>query len=122
MPEPDEADGVDGADVRHVDYRFLLANERTFLAWIRTALGIIAGGVALDQFVVIEGEQGWVAQLAILTIFLGAVIAVVGTVRWSRADRVMREGRPMARSRGVVVVGLSVAAVAVVVGVLLAVR
>ena len=116
MAEPE------GSAERIVDYRFLLANERTFLAWIRTALGIIAGGVALDQFVVIEGEQGWVAQLAILTIFLGAVIAVVGTVRWSRADRVMRDGRPMARSRGVVIVGLSVAAVAAVVGVLLAVR
>ena len=80
---------------RYVDYRFLLANERTFLAWIRTALGIVAGGVALDQFVVVEGEQGMVAQLAIVTIFLGAVIAVVGTLRWSRADRVMREGLPM---------------------------
>ena len=112
----------EGAEERYVDYRFLLANERTFLAWIRTALGIIAGGVALDQFVVVEGEQGLVAQLAILTIFLGAVIAVVGTVRWSRADRVMRDGRAMTRSRGVIVVGLSVAAVAVVVGVLLAFR
>lgn len=111
-----------GTGEREVDYRFLLANERTFLAWIRTALGIIAGGVALDQFVVIEGEQGLVAPLAILTIFLGAVIAAVGTVRWSRADRVMREGRPMRRSRGVVIVGFSVVAMAVVVGVLLAVR
>lgn len=107
---------------RYVDYRFLLANERTFLAWIRTALGIVAGGVALDQFVVVEGEQGMVAQLAIVTIFLGAVIAVVGTLRWSRADRVMREGLPMGRSRGVVIVGFSVALVAVVVGTLLAVR
>jgi putative membrane protein len=33
------------------DYRFSLANERTFLAWIRTALAILASGVALDQLV-----------------------------------------------------------------------
>ena len=33
------------------DYRFTLANERTFLAWIRTALALIAGGVALVQLV-----------------------------------------------------------------------
>ena len=32
------------------DYRFSLANERTFLAWIRTALALLAGGVLLDQF------------------------------------------------------------------------
>jgi putative membrane protein len=31
------------------DYRFSLANERTFLAWIRTSLGFLAGGVGLDQ-------------------------------------------------------------------------
>ena len=30
------------------DPRFTLANERTFLAWIRTALALIAGGVALE--------------------------------------------------------------------------
>lgn len=37
-----------------VDYRFILANERTFLAWMRTALGLVAGGVALDQFVALD--------------------------------------------------------------------
>jgi len=31
------------------DYRFSLANERTYLAWIRTALGFLAAGVGLDQ-------------------------------------------------------------------------
>lgn len=105
-----------------VDYRFLLANERTFLAWIRTALGIVAGGVALDQFVVVQGGQGLVSRLAVATIVLGAVIAVVGTVRWSRADRFMRENRPMGRSRGVIVVGVSVAVISVVVAILLVFR
>ncbi len=32
------------------DYRFTLANERTFLAWIRTALALMAGAVGVDQF------------------------------------------------------------------------
>jgi putative membrane protein len=38
-------------DMREPDYRFTLANERTFLAWIRTALALIAGGVAVVQLV-----------------------------------------------------------------------
>ncbi len=33
------------------DYRFTLANERTFLAWQRTALGLLAAAVAVVQFV-----------------------------------------------------------------------
>ncbi len=40
------------------DYRFTLANERTFLAWIRTALALIAGGVAVVQFVPQFGVAG----------------------------------------------------------------
>jgi hypothetical protein len=38
-------------DEQEPDYRFTLANERTFLAWIRTALALIAGGVAVAQLV-----------------------------------------------------------------------
>ncbi|WP_143342795.1 YidH family protein, partial [Crossiella equi] len=30
------------------DPRFTLANERTFLAWIRTSLGLMAAGVAVE--------------------------------------------------------------------------
>lgn len=33
------------------DYRFSLANERTFLAWLRTALALLGGGVALASLV-----------------------------------------------------------------------
>ena len=109
----------DEAHVESVDYRFLLANERTFLAWIRTALGIVAGGVALDQFVRVEADSRAVAPLAISTILLGAAVAVVGTVRWSRADALMRKHLPMRRSRGVVIVGACVAIAAVLVAVLL---
>ena len=32
---------------REPDPRFTLANERTFLAWIRTALGLLAGGIGV---------------------------------------------------------------------------
>src|SRR5690625_7225376 len=32
------------------DPRFTLANERTFLAWIRTSLALLAGGIAVEAF------------------------------------------------------------------------
>ena len=56
------------------DYRFSLANERTFLAWIRTALALLAGGVLLDQFS--TKLQPHIAVL-ILAIVLGALAAVL---------------------------------------------
>jgi putative membrane protein len=103
-----------------IDYRFLLANERTFLAWMRTALGLVAGGVALDQFVRVEQGEGVVVVLSLLTIVAGALVAIVGTVRWSRTDTAMRAGAPIGRTPVLVVIGLLVAALALVVAVVLA--
>ena len=59
-----------------VDYRFILANERTFLAWLRTGLALVAGGVALDQFVAVASGSDVVRWLSIATIGLGAVVGV----------------------------------------------
>ena len=106
--------GMAEPEVR-VDYRFLLANERTFLAWMRTALGLIAGGVALDQFVRPESGSGAVAVVSLATISMGAVMALIGTIRWSRTDSAMRAGTPIARSRMLVVVGALLALLALVV-------
>jgi len=103
-----------------VDYRFLLANERTFLAWMRTALGLIAGGVALDQFVRIDQGEGAVVAVALLTIVAGAVIAVIGTVRWARTDSAMRAGIPLGRSPVLLVVGFLFAILALIIAGLLA--
>ena len=103
-----------------IDYRFVLANERTFLAWIRTSLGIIAGGVALDQFVVVGRDHAILAPLSIAIVILGAAISVIGTIRWHRTEAAMRAGHPLRRSRGILIIGMLVATIAVFVGVLLA--
>lgn len=102
-----------------VDYRFLLANERTFLAWMRTALALIAGGVALDQFVVVAGARNLVTVLGIFAIVLGAIVAVLGTVQWRRADRAMRSGSRMDSSATVMVIGSILAIFALAIALLL---
>jgi putative membrane protein len=103
-----------------VDYRFLLANERTFLAWMRTALGLVAGGVALDQFVRVEQGEGVLVAVSLATIVAGAVVALIGTVRWSRTDAAMRVGAPLEHSRLLPVVGFLLAALALIVAAILA--
>jgi putative membrane protein len=107
---------------RHdVDYRFLLANERTFLAWMRTALALIAGGVALDQFVVVAGARDVVSALGIFAIVLGASVAVLGVVQWRRADRAMRNATPMNSSATIIFIGVVLAVFALAIVVLLTV-
>ena len=105
---------------QEVDYRFLLANERTFLAWMRTALALIAGGVALDQFVVVAGARDLVAFLGIFAISLGAIVAVLGIVQWRRADRAMRSGSRMDSSLTVMVIGALLTVFALAIALLLA--
>jgi putative membrane protein len=103
-----------------VDYRFLLANERTFLAWMRTALGLVAGGVALDQFVRVEQGESVIISIAVATILAGALVAVLGTFRWARMDAAMRAGRAVPASAALIVIGSLFATLAVVVAVILA--
>jgi putative membrane protein len=76
------------------DYRFTFANERTFLAWIRTSLALLAAGVALD---VVDLSISAAVQrgLAALLVALGGVSAVLASLRWAMAERAMRRGRPL---------------------------
>lgn len=73
-----------------VDVRFLLANERTLLAWIRTALTMQAGGIALAHFVS-DSLLGFVT--GVTAVLFGAVMAVVGYRRFRAADKAIRAGR-----------------------------
>ena len=72
------------SDQLDVDVRFLLANERTLLAWIRTSLAIIAGGVALAT--VHKHHQ----YIGIIILLLGAGSALIGYHRYHVADRSIR--------------------------------
>ncbi len=73
------------------DYRFSFANERTFLAWIRTSLALLAAGVAVEA---IELSLAPPLKLAISVVLLvlGVLCAIASWVRWARAERAMRLG------------------------------
>ncbi len=72
------------------DARFLLANERTFLAWIRTALAVLIGGVAVTQLGNHSRAQSVIGMLVIL---LGGFMAFIGYLRFHAADQAIRRGK-----------------------------
>jgi putative membrane protein len=99
------------------DYRFSFANERTFLAWIRTSLALLAAAVAVD---VVDLDMSGAVQrvLAGLLVVLGMLSAVVAWVRWASAERAIRRRQPlpsfgfaMLFTLGLVVAGLVVVVV-----------
>ncbi|WP_433273699.1 YidH family protein [Actinosynnema sp. CS-041913] len=98
------------------DYRFSFANERTFLAWIRTALALLACGVAVDA-VDLGLPDALETALAVLLVGLGLVCAVMSWVRWACSERAMRHDKPLPSfAVGLVLVaGVVVAALVVLV-------
>lgn len=94
-----------------VDARFLLANERTFLAWVRTALAILIGGIALTQLGHDSTAQGVIGMIVII---LGGFMAVVGYLRFHAADQAIREGRLPSVGREPLVQAVAIISVAVV--------
>ena len=75
------------------DYRFTLANERTFLAWIRTALALIAGGIAVVQFAPAFGIPGVRHGLSVALTAAGGLLAALAVRRWQRVQSAMRPPR-----------------------------
>lgn len=98
------------------DPRFTLANERTFLAWVRTALAMLAGGVALHALAF--PSTHWVrTALVVGLILLGGVVCAFAFLRWAQVERAMRMRQPLP-SFGL---GLVISVVMVVVAVVLTV-
>jgi putative membrane protein len=89
--------GPDGDAEFEPDYRFTLANERTFLAWQRTALGLLAAAVAVVQLAPEMTFPGTRHVLGVLLAVLATTTAVVGVLRWQQVDRAMRSGTPLPR-------------------------
>lgn len=81
------------------DYRFSLANERTFLAWLRTALALMAGGIAIAQFLPPLDTEGLREGMAVALLLLGAACAVRAVLHWAACEKAMRQGRDLPLSR-----------------------
>lgn len=101
------------------DYRFTLANERTFLAWIRTALALSAGGLGavtiLDDY---SGEE----FLGVGLLALSFAMAATAYRRWALNERAMRLDAPLPPSRLPMLTAVFVALVAITAAVLFAIN
>lgn len=107
-------------DVGHEpDYRFSLANERTFLAWLRTSLALLAGGLGVVQllppFAVPYAREVLGAALALA----GTAVAATSYRRWERVERALRTDEPLPlgalpRVLAATIAGISLSAVVLV--------
>lgn len=100
------------------DPRFSLANERTFLAWIRTALALLGIAVAAD--LLLEGPPAWVTTVVSVALSLMSALACLAAwSQWRRSELAMRTGRPLPAPRtAVLAIGVGVVATLVVVALL----
>ena len=106
------AEGTEGPQRVRPDYRYSLANERTFLSWTRTGLALIAGGVAVEQFATLS--LSWIVEvIGILGIVLGGSMAVWSLVHFRRVRYAIDHDLPLPRQPAATVVTLGVAIIAV---------
>ena len=103
-------------DENEPDYRFTLANERTFLAWIRTALALLAGGIALEEIATSFLDDDLRTGLAVATVALSLVLAAASWVRWGQVQAAMRAGRALPHPWAVPLLALAIATLAGVLG------
>lgn len=95
------------------DYRFTLANERTFLAWIRTALCLLAGAVAVHQLVSPFRMQGTRSAVVLACVGLSIILACGAYLQWRAVQRAMRRDEPLPSSALVPILAVGAGTIAV---------
>ena len=106
----------------HPDYRFTLANERTLLAWLRTGLALVAGGVAVATYTPDLGVRWASSAVALALVLTGFGVALAGFSRWRANEAAIRADRPLPASWLAPTVTAAIAAVVVVVAVLVGIE
>jgi putative membrane protein len=102
------------------DPRFTFANERTFLAWSRTALALVVAGLAIVQLLPpFPGVPAGRHLLGVPLIALGAVLAVAAYTEWVRNQRALRRGDPMPLSVMPWILAATITGIAIIAAVVL---
>jgi putative membrane protein len=109
-----DADEVPPQPDAEPDVRFTYANERTFLAWNRTALALIATGVAATQLLPKLQVEWGRRLLGLPLIALGAIVAAESLRQWRANERAMRRGEPLPRSWMPVILTIGIVAIGVI--------
>ena len=100
-------------DQREPDARFTFANERTFLAWARTCMAMVATGLVLSRLVG-DGDDSLTVVSGIALIVLGAVLAFWSFRNYRRNDEAIRTQAPLPRSSLPLVLLVTIGVAAVV--------
>ena len=119
-PAPGQPAGAAPHPAEHEpDARYTFANERTFLAWIRTALALVAAGLAVIQLLPpFHGIRWGRHVIGIPLIVLGGSIALLSYREWMANQRALRRGEPLPPSWLPVVLAVTITAVGLVAAVL----
>ena len=104
----------DGAPDPEPDVQLSFANERTFLAWERTALGLITAGLAITQLLPSFDFPGGRRLIGLPLIALGIVIAAVSYWEWRRNQDAIRYDRALPSSHLPLIVAIVVSVVALI--------
>lgn len=106
----------------HPDYRFTLANERTFLAWLRTGLAVVAGGVAVASYTPDLGVPWAGRAVAIALVLTGLGTALAGYRRWRSNEQAIKDDGPLPANWLAPAVTAALTGVVVVVAVLVGIE
>jgi putative membrane protein len=113
---PATGDSGDGAEP---DARYTFANERTFLAWSRTSLALVVGGLAIAQLLPPFPGIPWGRHvIGTPLILLGCAVSVISYLEWKASQRALRHGQPLPRSRLPQVLAIAIAVIGLVAAVL----
>jgi putative membrane protein len=81
------------------DYRMSLAAERTYLAYVRTALALLAAGVAVAGALPDAGHENLRRVMGVVLVLAGLLVAATARARWRTVDAAMRHGTPLPHGR-----------------------